>query len=637
MILILPTTFVLLFSFFNQKNSIRISLINSYLIICFQIFFITEFLSFFNYLKGNAVFFSHLFLAVLYYYFLPKLKFPKVNFLSSNIVDKALMIAIIFIAVITLFIAGISPPNNWDSMTYHLSRIQHWIQNSGVHFFDTNNFRQNLYSPFTEFIILHIEVLSNADIFANLVQWFCFIINMVVISLICKELHLNKTLQMLSSFFICSMPIVILQSSTTKNDLALSTFILLFYYYQLSGINSCSKLNIFFSGLALGLGVLTKGTAYVFLFSIGIVYLIYQILYASSLTIRTIMYKSVTIFLIGLIINLPHFLRTYFKYGNFLGLNINQIHANETFSIFTIFSNLIRYLAFQLGSTNEQLNWYLYRIVQLFLGDNISDPKTSLLGRHFRPPFFSLHEDAAGNFIHIIIMIFLFLYGIFILKKLRKVQITSFWISFISIFLYCLLFKWTAYTGKVLSLLIITTPFILVITNQLFKKQHLRKIIYLTFFLMFLGTSPYLFYNKSRPLFPLNSQSIVYQDRYVGYFKNRPELLKEYQQIINAINTNSSIKSIAYHLGGDAWDYPFWIMLKEKYGEHIPYIYHLKIEKLASLTKPNALPEYIIFENRFLENLSTIKKNYEIVEFQHSFSLMKKINKELLNGNNILN
>ncbi len=626
MILILPTTFILLFSFFNQKNNQRISIINSYLVLSFQIFIITEFLSFFNYLKGNTVFFSHLFFAVLYYYFLPKLKFPKVHFLSLNVVDKVLTVAIIFIALITLFIGGTSPPNNWDSMTYHLSRIQYWIQNSGVQFFDTNNFRQNLYSPLSEFIILHTEILSNSDIFANLVQWFSFIINMIVVSLICKELHLNRTLQILSSFFICSMPIVILQSSTTKNDLVLSTFVLLFYYYQLSGINSCSKLNIFFSGLALGLGVLTKGTAYVFLFSIGIVYLIYQLLYVSSLANRTIIYKSFTIFLIGLTINIPHFFRTYFKYGDFLGLNINQIHANETFSLFTVFSNLIRYLAFQLGSPNELLNWYLYRIVQVFLGDNISDPKTSLLDRHFRPPFFSLHEDAAGNFIHTIIIIFLFLYGIFILKKLRRVQITSFWISFISIFLYCMLFKWTAYTGKVLSLLIITTPFILVVINQLFKKKHLRKIIYLVSFLILLGTSPYLFYNKSRPLFPLNSQSIVYQNRYMGYFRNRPALLKEYQQIINAINTNFSRNSIAYYLGGDAWDYPLWIMLKEKYGERLPHIYHIKQEKLIDFNKSNSLPDYIIFENRFLGNLSTIKKNYEIVESQNDFSLMKKIN-----------
>ena len=196
-------------------------------------------MSYFDCLQKYPVFFSHLLLAVLYYYFLvPKLKFPKINFSSYNLIEKAITIAIIFIVIITLFIGGTSPPNNWDSMTYHLSRIQYWIQNSGVHFFDTNNFRQNLFSPLSEFVILHTQILSNTDIFANSVQWFCFIINMIIVSLICKEFYLSRTLQMLSAFFVCSMPIAILQSSSTQNDLVLSTFILLFYYYQLSGINS---------------------------------------------------------------------------------------------------------------------------------------------------------------------------------------------------------------------------------------------------------------------------------------------------------------------------------------------------------------------------------------------------------------
>ncbi len=141
---------------------------------------------------------------------------------------------------------------------------------------------------------------------------------------------------------------------------------------------------------------------------------------------------------------------------------------------------------------------------------------------------------------------------------------------------------------------------------------------------MFLGMHPYLFYNESRPLFPLNSQSIVYQNRYIGYFKNRPKLFKEYQQIIDAMDINPSGNFIAYHLSGDAWDYPLWVMLKEKYGERLPYIYHIKEEKIINFIKSNSLPEYIIFENQFLGNLSTIKKNYEIVESQNYFSLMKK-------------
>ena len=258
-------------------------------------------MSYFDCLQGYTVFFSHLLLAVLYYYFLvPKLKFPKINFSSYNLIEKAITIAIIFIVIVTLFIGGTSPPNNWDSMTYHLSRIQYWIQNSGVHFLiqiilDKIFFRLlvNLLFFIHKFYLIQIFLLIQYN-------GSCFIINMIIVSLICKGILSQQNItNAFCIFCFCSMPIAILQSSSTQNDLVLSTFILLFYYYQLSGINSDSNLNIFLSGLALGLGVLTKGTAYVFLFSIGIVYLTYQILHITLFQRELLFLSRLRLFLLA--------------------------------------------------------------------------------------------------------------------------------------------------------------------------------------------------------------------------------------------------------------------------------------------------------------------------------------------------
>ena len=69
----------------------------------------------------------------------------------------------------------------------------------------------------------------------------------------------------------------------------------------------------------------------------------------------------------------------------------------------------------------------------------------------------------------------------------------------------------------------------------------------------------------------------------------------------------------------------FWVMLKEKFDERIPFIFHLKKDKIFSLSKSNSLPNYIILENRFIENLNEIRLYFEIVESQNNFSLMKKI------------
>tara|TARA_B100000131_G_scaffold106385_1_gene103196 strand:- start:272 stop:2170 length:1899 start_codon:yes stop_codon:yes gene_type:complete len=629
--LIIPINYLLIVNYFLARNGIRVSIINAFLVLSIQIFFITELLSLLSLLNTITVFVSHLLFAIFYFTLLKNISKPQIKFFSNDIINNLLIGSIFFIAFTTFLIAIISPPNNWDSMTYHMSRVQYWMQNNDVDFFDTNNIRQNLMSPFSGFVLLNLQILSNSDLFANLLQWVSLLNCMLIISLICKEFGLNKRLQLISAFFICSMPTAILEASSTQNDLLLSSYVLLFYYYQLLTIKNPSGINIMFSGFSLGLGILTKGTSYVFLFSIGITFFIYSILYRYPINRITVLYRSIISIIIGLSINIPHYFRTYIKYDDIFGLSYNQVAANEVFSVYTIFSNLIRHIAYQLGSSISIANWYIYRVVQILLGDNINDPKTSFIDRDFRPPFFSLSEDHAGNSIHTLIIIILCMLSFIFFKKLKKTQLTSLWIFSISVILYCLLFKWQPWTNKIISLLIINTPFSMIITDQIFKNKSLRINIYIILIIMFLGSLPYLFYNVSRPLFPLNEKSIIYKNRAEGYFNNRPDLFKQYQRIINKIdidiNESLSKQSIALHIGGDSWDYPFWVMLKNKLGNEHPYFFHLVTDHIEIIRKDNNYPKYIIFENKLLNNLKNIKKNYTTVILDENFSLMKIINK----------
>ena len=272
MTLIIPANFFLIVNYFINHNTIRVSIINAFLILSAQIFLVTELLSLFNYLNKFSLFISHFLFATLYYYFSKKTKKPLIEFKSNDIIDKVLIGFIFFITSITFLTAIISPPNNWDSMTYHMSRIQYWIQNNNVDFFTTNNIRQNLYSPFSGFVLLNLQILSNSDLFANLLQWVSHLICIFTTSLICQEFGLNKKIQLISAFFICSMPTAILEASSTQNDILLSSYVLLFYYYQLITLKNPTGTNLIFSGLSLGLGILTKGTSYIFLFSIGITF-----------------------------------------------------------------------------------------------------------------------------------------------------------------------------------------------------------------------------------------------------------------------------------------------------------------------------------------------------------------------------
>jgi hypothetical protein len=49
--------------------------------------------------------------------------------------------AIVGIASTTGLLAAVAWPSQWDSMVYHLPRIDHWIQNRSVAFYPTHILR----------------------------------------------------------------------------------------------------------------------------------------------------------------------------------------------------------------------------------------------------------------------------------------------------------------------------------------------------------------------------------------------------------------------------------------------------------------------------------------------------------------
>src|SRR5688572_10806102 len=68
-------------------------------------------------------------------------------------------------------IAWTAPPNTWDSMTYHLTRVMHWKVNASVAFYPTHIPRELYQHPFAEILILHTVLLSGGDRLANLPQF----------------------------------------------------------------------------------------------------------------------------------------------------------------------------------------------------------------------------------------------------------------------------------------------------------------------------------------------------------------------------------------------------------------------------------------------------------------------------------
>ncbi|MDR0825115.1 MAG: glycosyltransferase family 39 protein, partial [Prevotella sp.] len=216
-----------------------------------------------------------------------------------------------FILVVTFFVAIVYPPNNWDSMTYHLPRIEHWIQNGNLNHYYTSNIRQLVYAPFAEIAILHNRVLSGDDWLMNIVQWFAFLGTIIVISKIAALLELNKKSQLISSLFFATLPMAILQSSSTQTDLVVTFWLVCLAERFLSWKR---KKNIRLSieiGIALGLAILTKGTAYVIAFPFVVAFAIVCIKHYKKHLIGGFCAAAIC-----LMLNMPHYIRNYISFKN---------------------------------------------------------------------------------------------------------------------------------------------------------------------------------------------------------------------------------------------------------------------------------------------------------------------------------
>ncbi len=144
--------------------------------------------------------------------------FNVIRFLFS----KTVVIILLPICILLLYQAFLYPPNTWDSMTYHMGRVAHWIQWQSVDYFPTNINRQNEMGPGAEYLILFLQLLTGTDFLANLVQLFSFFILIPSLFYLLKIYKIAKKLTSPIIVLTLTTPMLLFQAVTTQNDLVAS-------------------------------------------------------------------------------------------------------------------------------------------------------------------------------------------------------------------------------------------------------------------------------------------------------------------------------------------------------------------------------------------------------------------------------
>ncbi|MEG4346040.1 hypothetical protein QUB70_22565 [Microcoleus sp. A003_D6] len=343
----------------------------------------TEFFSLFRLLTFEWVFGLWLVADILLLIFY--LKFQSVQPIFEKNQDEkfpsflvGLLGGVLFIFAAVGLIAVVAPPNNWDSMTYHMSRVVHWMQNRSVEHYPTSYVPQLYHPPWAEFAIMHFQILSGGDRFANLVQWLSMVGSAIAVSLIAKQLGANVRGQVFAAVFAATLPMGILQGSSTQNDYAVCFWVVCFVSCGLAGGMSpgITGFNTFKIGASLGLAILTKTTAYIFCLPSIIWFIVGGIKCFRGKMLRPILIIAA----VTLVLNIGHFWRNYDLFGYAIGSpqDFTKEYKIEVFTLPNFLSNVIRNLGMQAGTRISRINGAIAGVINILhriLGVATNDPR----------------------------------------------------------------------------------------------------------------------------------------------------------------------------------------------------------------------------------------------------------------------
>ena len=455
--------------------------------------------------------------------------FNKAKF--SKIIVIIIIVWLTVIILTTFFMGVIWPSGNYDSMTYHLARVGFWRQYQSIDHYFTRYAHQNDYPVNASVGMFWIMTFTNSDIIAFTVQWVSFIIILLCFYKLLRLLNYNRIISLITVFVFSTFDIVILEATSTQNDLVITSFIILAIFFLIKSLNE-SKTPIkymVFSGFAAGLAIGTKGYSYLFIPG----FIIFMFLYIKNNNKKYV--KSIYIILfsiLGIILFASYnLIQNYITYRNIFGCpELIEGMRMQIFGLKAFLSNLTRHIfSFYQGSPG--LNFFtnfIQKLISFFhykLNFDISNPATTWPGVYWVIFNLTLNYDTSYfgpifffvGFPSIIYSSILFV----ILKKFRKNNElgqkykNSLIISIIPICFfvgYVFLFTWHIWAGRymvafVLLLMVNFSEFL-----ELIKKIKLKALFNIVALLLVIASLSFstlpLFRNEYLKLIDFKGENI---------------------------------------------------------------------------------------------------------------------------------
>jgi hypothetical protein len=469
-------------------------------------------------------------------------------------------IFVIVFALILKLIEGIFiAQNNWDSMSYHLPRYLHWIQNGSLDFFITPEQRQNISPVLPDYLLGTMYILFDNDFFIFAIAWISVIIASYYVYKIIYLLTSNRNTAILGFLASLFLPSQLAFMSSSQTDPISTALIIILLYYTILMKSRESKSLVVLMILMIPLFLTAKTT--------GLILSLPIYIFVTCKFYRYIIkyfFQFSTILIFVLLPGLPYLLRI----KNSRVLTEAGVFASDI-SPQGVFANTLRILINNLQTPITGVNSYLevaYYWSTQIVGINPNPTGYGNYGNFFLSN--SLHADFVGNPIH---LIYLFMAIVSLLKN-KTYRILSL-LMLSQLVLLGATIGWQPWINRFTSTILVVGSILIGI--WIAERGKFLRISLIT--LMLTYSSFWIFYNPTRSL--LDPKPLIFVAKELGmketdlekvrqdlvlsrsqqYFSVKPELETPYISAAEKINEIRP-KEIFIKINGNDFEYPIWAL-----------------------------------------------------------------------------
>lgn len=500
---------------------------------------------------------------------LGKLSINRKLFEKEN--PRLLYVFIAGITLVVLALAVLTVPYNWDSMTYHLSRIAQWAQNRSVAHYATNDVRQLTSPVLAEFVNAQVYILTGcSDRLLNLLQAGSYIVNAFLVFAIARKLGCKEKFAAIGTLLFMLMPIAFGEALTTQVDQFAAIWFLIFVYYY---VDLFESKQLYFSketvrkcilmGLCISFGYLAKPSV-----DMGMAVLLLILL------VKCIRRKDNVVELVKLVLCvipfvvipiLPEVLRNYRTFAAFSDPIAGKRQLIGTLAPNYVLVNLVKNLVQNIPSIYlYDSNEWMAKIVMVMagiLGVNINDPAISEDGREYvlsKLPAYG--HDSATNPLVVILAIICLAYCLVSLRKNKGAGRAYTIYSTLTFILFCAFVRWEPFvTRYMLAYLAALCPMIAWQLQEMTEKCRINTLrqAMLPIVCFCLVTETFALVRYHQEIW--HEEASVRPD---AYFYNNKSLKEDYLEVTAWIQENDCEK-VGLSINSNQFLYPVWAMLKD--------------------------------------------------------------------------